>query len=60
HLFVADSAEKMADAMLKLLSDSDLREHLGSQGRKFVLESFSWNKTAEALQAFFELPRKST
>ncbi|MCS6978849.1 MAG: glycosyltransferase [Flavobacteriales bacterium] len=55
HLFVADDAEIMAHAVLKLLFDSDLCEHMGNLGRKFVLETFSWDKTAEALQAFFEL-----
>lgn len=40
---------EIAEAILKLLSDEDLRNLMGSNGRKLVCEKFSWKKCAEKM-----------
>jgi glycosyltransferase involved in cell wall biosynthesis len=35
--------EELADALLRLLSDKALREKMGANGRKFVMENFTWD-----------------
>jgi glycosyltransferase involved in cell wall biosynthesis len=40
HLLIADTPEDFADACLRALSDSDLREHLVANGHRLLLECF--------------------
>jgi glycosyltransferase involved in cell wall biosynthesis len=37
------SSDELADAILKLLSDKTLRETMGNNGRKFIMENFTWD-----------------
>ncbi len=37
------SADELADALLKLISDGSLQEKMGANGRRFVLENFTWD-----------------
>jgi glycosyltransferase involved in cell wall biosynthesis len=39
----------LADALLKLLSDKDLRDKLGVNGRSFVTENFTWDICAQKM-----------
>ena len=41
--------EKYAKKIIDLFNDPDLRYSLGSQGRKFVMENFSWNSTVNKI-----------
>jgi glycosyltransferase involved in cell wall biosynthesis len=43
------STVELADALLKLLSDRSLKEKMGSNGRRFVSESFTWDICAQKL-----------
>jgi glycosyltransferase involved in cell wall biosynthesis len=43
------STGELADALLKLLSDRSLKEKMGSNGRRFVSESFTWDICAQKL-----------
>jgi len=43
------STDRLADAIVKLLSDKALREKMGANGRKFVAENFTWNICAQKM-----------
>ena len=43
------SIDKLADAIMKLLSDTALREKMGSNGRRFVTENFTWDICAQKM-----------
>jgi glycosyltransferase involved in cell wall biosynthesis len=45
--------ESLADAWLRLLNDSELRKQLGEAGRRWVLETMTPRKTAEATLEVF-------
>ena len=42
-------ADALADALLKLLTDKALREKMGSNGRKFVSENYTWDICAQKM-----------
>ena len=49
------NTNEFADAILKLLSDETLRERMGTNGRRFVVENYTWNICAEKmLQVYCE------
>ena len=43
------STEAFADALLKLISDKTLREKMGEDGRRFVVENFTWDICAQKM-----------
>ncbi len=43
------STEKLADAIIKLLSDKALREKMGANGRRFVAENLTWDICAQKM-----------
>jgi glycosyltransferase involved in cell wall biosynthesis len=43
------NTNEFAEAILKLLSDQMLRERMGANGRRFVLENYTWNICAEKM-----------
>jgi glycosyltransferase involved in cell wall biosynthesis len=43
------STDKFADAIMKLLSDTALREKMGANGRRFVAENFTWDICAQKM-----------
>jgi glycosyltransferase involved in cell wall biosynthesis len=46
---------ELADALLKLLSDNTLREKMGTNGRRFVTENFTWDTCAQKmLKVYYE------
>lgn len=55
-LLVKPDSQKLADAILRLLSDEGLREKMGQAGREFVSKNFSWGVCAEKmLQVYKEV-----
>ena len=48
-LLVKPNSQDLADAILKLLSDSSLRERMGKEGREFVSNSFTWDISAQKM-----------
>lgn len=40
---------ELSEAILKLLTDEDLKKKMGENGRKFVHEKFSWERCAEKM-----------
>jgi glycosyltransferase involved in cell wall biosynthesis len=43
------SSSELADAIMKLLASWSLREKMGSKGRKFVVDNFSWDVCAQKM-----------
>jgi glycosyltransferase involved in cell wall biosynthesis len=43
------SSGELAEALLKLLGDADLRQKMGSAGRRFVVENFTWDICAQKM-----------
>jgi glycosyltransferase involved in cell wall biosynthesis len=39
----------LAEAILKILSNSRLRERMGRKGREFVLQNFTWDLCAKTM-----------
>jgi glycosyltransferase involved in cell wall biosynthesis len=49
------STGEFADALLKLISDKSLQEKMGANGRRFVLENFTWDIcTQKMLNVYYE------
>ena len=46
-----NSATELAQALLLLLNDDDLREAMGRAGRQRALRHFTWDKIAEEMHA---------
>ena len=45
---------ELAQAIIKLLKDKHLREEMGRNGRKFVLENLSWEAATKKLVQAYE------
>ena len=45
--------ETMAETMLKLLADSELRDRMGKAGRKRVLENYDWEENVTIMENLF-------
>jgi glycosyltransferase involved in cell wall biosynthesis len=41
--------DALADALLKLLTDKELSEKMGSNGRRFVIENYTWDICAQKM-----------
>jgi glycosyltransferase involved in cell wall biosynthesis len=48
-LLVKPNSRELAEAIMKLLTDSTLREKMGSRGREFVSAYFSWDICAQRM-----------
>lgn len=44
----------IADAIIRLLKDEDLRNRIGAGGRRFVEENLSWDSIAAQMELFYE------
>ena len=55
YLAKLGNTEELADAIVRLLSDRVLRENMGSEGRRFVMENFTWDLcTQRMLKVYHE------
>jgi glycosyltransferase involved in cell wall biosynthesis len=45
--------QSIAAALVRLLQDSACRQHIGSGGRRFVLEQLNWNTIAGQMEVFY-------
>ena len=48
-LLVKPSSRELAESILKLLANGSLREKMGSKGREFVSDNFSWDVCAQKM-----------
>lgn len=46
-----ENPQEVADAVVTLLKDENLRNAMGKRGRKFVLETHTWEKVAQEISA---------
>ena len=53
-LVTPESAEDLAIALKSLIQSADLRSCMGAQGRDFVKNNFSWEKTVKKLHEVFQ------
>jgi glycosyltransferase involved in cell wall biosynthesis len=58
-LFTANNPTYLAEALLKLLRDSDQRQRLGQQGRQAVNAKFTADVMAQATLAVLENARRT-
>lgn len=49
HLLLADEADDMADALVRVLADARLRKDLGSAARQLAVEVYSWDAIADSM-----------
>jgi glycosyltransferase involved in cell wall biosynthesis len=54
-VLLADGAEAFAEAVIKLLIDTETRRRIEISGRDYVRTNFSWGKSAEV---FTDICRK--
>jgi glycosyltransferase involved in cell wall biosynthesis len=54
NILVSDEPEAFADAVLRVMSDVDLRARLSKNGRRLVEEKYDWRMIGERLNAFLE------
>jgi glycosyltransferase involved in cell wall biosynthesis len=55
---IADTAEGLAQATIKLLRDKALQRQLGAAGQKVVRQGYSWDRIAAVLDAVYNEFRK--
>jgi len=48
-LVKAEESEALADSLIKLLDERDLRQRMGVNGRKFVVDNFTWDICAQKM-----------
>lgn len=56
NIVMVDSSDprSIADAIIRLLGDNELRERIGAAGRRFVLENLGWDAIARQMEQFYE------
>lgn len=54
NILIADTPGEFAGKVIFLLKDEKLRKKIGEQGRKFVMENYTWQKTAEKFEKLYE------
>ena len=47
--------EGLAEAIMRLLNDADLRNKLGSKGREKVLKRYTWDKIVSKVEAIYQM-----
>ena len=53
-LLVEPNSDELANAVLKLLKNEELRNKMGKKGREFVSKYFSWNNNAKKLLEIYK------
>jgi sugar transferase (PEP-CTERM/EpsH1 system associated) len=52
-VLVADNAQGLAEALLRILKDEDLRQKIGNNGRQYVLQHHDWSQVANQLVSIY-------
>jgi glycosyltransferase involved in cell wall biosynthesis len=52
YILLADESQKFADAVARLLIDTDLRQRLARHGRELVEQRYSWQAVGRSLRGF--------
>ncbi|MHB1457498.1 MAG: glycosyltransferase family 4 protein, partial [Armatimonadota bacterium] len=54
HLLIADTPHDFANSVIRILTDPDLAQTLGLNGRAFVCDNYSWETTGNRLLQIYE------
>ena len=54
HLLIADEAQALADAALRVLSDAELAASLARQGRALVEREYGWTAITAQMEVFYQ------
>jgi len=54
NILIADTPEEFAEKVILLLKNEILRKKIGKNGRKFVLEKYTWQGAAEKFEKLYE------
>ena len=54
ELRLKEDPVELANAIIKLLKDEELRRQMGENGRKVVVNNYSWDHTAKKTIEVFE------
>lgn len=54
HLLIGDNAKILADNIIRLLDDADLRHRLASNASNFVTEHYSWQASGQRLESIMQ------
>jgi glycosyltransferase involved in cell wall biosynthesis len=56
NIILVDSRDphSIASGIIRVLTDEQLRQRIGAQGRRFVLEHLSWDSIAAQMEGFYE------
>ena len=54
YLIPPRNEEAIAEKIIKLIEEPELRQNLGANGRKFVLDNYDWNLCAKKMEEVYE------
>ena len=54
HALIADDMDKLADLAVKVIKDKSLAAKLGDNERKFVIENYRWQISADRLDSIYK------
>ena len=53
NVLIADTPQQFADQIFSLVKDPSRRQHLGEEGRRTVEQYYSWDRSAQQLEALY-------
>lgn len=56
EIITADTATDIANAIIKLVSDSSVQESLATNGKQYVQSTFSWEQAAQIINNYISQP----
>lgn len=60
NIVIADQPQEMADAIIKLLDDTNARVRIGQAAREFVVENYEWDSIGQKIIAIYQNHVKET
>ncbi|MGI6296552.1 MAG: glycosyltransferase family 4 protein [Armatimonadota bacterium] len=54
HLLIADTPDDFANAVTKILTDREMADKLGANGRRLVCEKYSWERVGQRLLSLYD------
>lgn len=54
HVLISDNMDQLAELAVKIIKDKQLAQRLGENARKFVIEKYSWQISADTLDRIYK------
>ena len=54
HMILADTPQAFADAVLRILAEPETAAKIGREGRKWVVESHAWERSARQIASVYQ------